>query len=425
MSVSLHRELTLLGIWLLCMWLLGLAFDAVFESLFVGVSVYLIWHLYNLNRLTVWLTKPSKQMPETRGIWDDIYYLLYNLYKRQRKARKKLAAILTRFQESTEALPYATVILNAANEIEWFNPAAKHMFNLHASQDIGQRIDNLIRLPVFIKYLNNKRYQDALEFELNQRNIQLNIIPYGSGQYLVTARDVTLNRQLNDMRRDFVSNASHELRTPVTVMSGYIEMLLESDDEAIRQPLQKIQQQSDRMKKIIDELIELAKLESATEVDETETVDVGVLLEDVYSEAIGFDQDRHTITLSGLDDNTPLVIRGRYDELRMATSNLMTNAIRYTPTGGEIDLSVGTDDKTLAIIVRDTGIGIDYEHIPRLTERFYRVDEGRSREQGGTGLGLAIVKHVLDRHHASLHIYSVPGQGSEFRCEYPRSLAGQ
>jgi len=419
---SLKRELLLLTAWMFFMLVTGAMNDSILLFLSIGLLVYVLWNLYNLNQLSKWLAKPSKHTPEVIGIWDEVYYQLYQLYQRQRKSRRKLTSILNKFQKSTQALPYATIILNALNEIEWFNPAASQMFNLHSKIDIGQRIDNLIRQPKFSRYLLKKDFSEPLRLLINNKKIVFNITPYGSGQYLISARDITSRSQLDDMRRDFISNASHELRTPLTVMSGYIEFLQHKADEQTEVPLDKIQQQIERMNRIISELIELARLESSAAVDFSAEVDIKTLLDDVYNEALSLDKNAHHIELTiKADDELTDKLHGSYDELRMAFSNLLTNAIRYTPEQGDIKLFCTTDENSLSIGVRDSGLGISYEHIPRLTERFYRVDEGRSREQGGTGLGLAIVKHVLDRHNANLHIQSEPGKGSTFRCDFPVS----
>lgn len=406
------------------MLVIGAMNNSILVFVFTGLLAYVIWNLYNLNRLSRWLANPSKQIPEVIGIWDEVYYQLYQLYKRQRRSRKKLTSILNRFKKSTQALPYATIILNKLNEIEWFNPAASQMFSLHTNIDIGQRIDNLIRQPKFAKYLVKKDFSEPLQLLINQKKIILSITPYGDGQYLISARDITSRSQLDDMRRDFISNASHELRTPLTVMSGYIEFLQHKADEMTKVPLDKVQQQIERMNNIIEELIELARLESSTAVDLSVKVKIKTLLNQVYDEALSLDKDKHHIELimeQDQDINPVLYMHGSHEELRMAFSNLLTNAIRYTPEGGKIKLFSNADDNSLSIGVQDSGIGIDYQHIPRLTERFYRVDEGRSREVGGTGLGLAIVKHVLDRHNASLHIQSAAGRGSTFRCDFPLS----
>jgi len=404
------------------MLVIGFINNSILLFLFIGLLVYVLWNLYNLNQLSKWLAKPSKHTPEVIGIWDEVYYQLYQLYQRQRKSRRKLTSILNKFQKSTQALPYATIILNTLNEIEWFNPAASQMFNLHSKIDIGQRIDNLIRQPKFSQYLLKKDFSEPLQLLINQKKIIFNITPYGSGQFLISARDITSRSRLDDMRRDFISNASHELRTPLTVMAGYIEVLQHKSDEQSEMPLDKIQQQIVRMNKIISELIELARLESSAAIDHSMEVDIKKLLNDVYNEALSLDNDKHHVelTIDACDKQTTK-LHGSYDELRMAFSNLLTNAIRYTPDQGNIKLFCAVNETTISVGVQDSGLGINYEHIPRLTERFYRVDEGRSREQGGTGLGLAIVKHVLDRHNANLYIQSESGKGSTFRCDFPVS----
>ena len=422
---SLGRELIFLSTWMFILLIIGAINNSIILFLFIGLIFYVAWHLYNLNKLTRWLSKPSKQPPEVIGIWDEVYYQIYYLYKRQRKARRKLTSILTRFQKSTQALPYATIILNELNEIEWFNPAASQLFNLHTKIDVGQRIDNLIRQPEFTRYLHKKNFNEPLKFLVSHKKILLNITSYGDGQYLLSARDITSRSQLDDMRRDFISNASHELRTPLTVISGYVEFLQHRSDNTTEVPLNKIQQQIERMNIIIEELIELARLESSSPADHTIIIDAKTLLNDVYEEALSFDRKKHNITLTidtrPLNNSSKLSLYGSYDELRMAFSNLLTNAIRYTPEGGDINLFFTTQDTGVSVGVKDNGSGVSYEHIPRLTERFYRVDEGRSREQGGTGLGLSIVKHVLDRHNATLHIQSTKGKGSTFRCDFPLS----
>ena len=383
LTPSLARELIVISTWLFILFIVGSIFGAVLWFLIIGLLAYVVWNLYNLNKLTKWLEKPSKQPPEVTGIWDDVYFQIYHLYKRQRKARKKLTSILTRFKKSTQALPYATIILNDLHEIEWFNPAAGQLFNLHASIDTGQRLDNLIRQPEFVSYLQKKKFKEPLLFTVNQKKLLLNITSYGDGQHLVSARDITTRSQLDDMRRDFISNASHELRTPLTVMSGYVEFMQHRADDKTKEPLDKIQQQIQRMNLTITELIELSRLESSPSLDFSDVVDVKTLLNDVYNEALSLDQNKHHLTLSlppeTQENATRLSLYGSYDELRMAFSNLLTNAIRYTPEEGDIELFFTSHETGTSVGVKDTGSGIDYEHIPRLTERFYRIDEGRSR----------------------------------------------
>ncbi|RDH83923.1 MAG: phosphate regulon sensor histidine kinase PhoR [endosymbiont of Galathealinum brachiosum] len=414
-SSSLQHELSLLTLWLIFMLVIGSFFGIAMTAVFVGLLGYVVWHLYNLNRLVNWLNKPSNNTPEATGIWDDAFFQLHNQYKRQRGSRKRLTKILKQFQKSTKALPYATIVLNSNNEIEWFNPASKILFGLRSGLDVGQRIDNLIRQPEFIKYLNGNNFKKPLEFDNQNQKLLLNVTSYGQGQYLLSARDITQRIKLDEMRRDFISNASHELRTPITVMSGYIETLQNNCDEINKYPVDKIYQQTIRMEKIIAELIELAKLETSSFIGTNVQIDTIALLNEVYNEAVSLDQGSHDITI----EIEPIKINGSYEEIRTAISNLLTNAVRYTPDNGFIKLTTSTDSTGSYIHVEDNGDGIGYEHISRLTERFYRVDEGRSREKGGTGLGLAIVKQILDRHGAVLQIESEINKGTVFSCYFP------
>lgn len=414
MNARLRREIIYLvaaGVFIL---ILGGLTGLTTQLLLVGLAGYLVWHLYNLSKLIKWLEKPNKVLPKSVGIWDEINYQLYHLYDRQRKARKKLKTIVNRFQDSTQALPIAAVALNKNNEIEWFNRAAGELFDLQHPRDIGNRINNLIRLPAFTAFLVKKNTTEPIDFELNHRQLNLNITPYGHKQYLLTARDITIQRQLEDMRRDFVANASHELRTPITVIAGFVEAMQEqARNSHIKAPLEKIQQQTVKMQQILEDLIILARLESTKPLLH-EQVDLAELLQLVYNDALILDRGRHRLQIS----TQRASIFGNRVELQMAVSNLVINAIRYTPENGIIKVFNTIDDDGVHIGVEDNGIGIMPEHISRLTERFYRVDPGRSRNKGGTGLGLAIVKHILDRHHALLHVHSVPGEGSLFRCDF-------
>ena len=414
MNSGLRREIINLVVSGLFIVILGALTGYTREFLIIGLLGYLAWYLYGLNKLINWLSKPTKQIPETVGIWDELYYQIYHLYQRQRKARKKLKTIVNRFQSSTQALPIAAIALNKNNEIEWFNQAAERIFNLQHTRDVGSRINNLIRQPVFTNYLVQRDFKEMIELEFNHRRLSLCITPYGHNQFLLTARDITQQQQLEDMRRDFVANASHELRTPITVISGYVETLCDNADSYIKAPLENIQKQTVRMQQILDDLIILARLESSESPLLHDRVDLEELVEQIYNDAVILDHDRHQITLS----TQTASVMGNNVELRMAITNLVTNAIRYTPDDGSIRIFISVDNDGVHVGVEDNGIGIMPEHIGRLTERFYRVDPGRSRDQGGTGLGLAIVKHVLDRHNARLHVQSIPGEGSLFRCDF-------
>ena len=414
MNSRLRREIIYLVASGLFIVILGTLTGYTLELLIAGLTGYIVWYLYNLSKLIKWLDKPTKALPDSIGIWDELYYQIYHLYLRQRKARKKLKTIVNRFQDSTQALPIAAIVLNRNNEIEWFNQAAEKTFKLQQAIDVGSRINDLIRQPVFTNYLLKRDFKEMVELEFNLRQLSLCITPYAHNQFLLTARDITQQRQLDDMRRDFVANASHELRTPITVIAGFAEAMCDQADSRIKAPLEKIQQQTVRMQQILEDLIVLARLESKEAPLLHDRVDLEELVRQIYNDALMLDHERHEIIIS----TQPASIMGNSVELQMAINNLVTNAIRYTPENGQIRLFISIDDDGVHVGVEDDGIGIMPEHIGRLTERFYRVDPGRSRAQGGTGLGLAIVKHVLDRHNASLHIDSVPGEGSLFRCDF-------
>ncbi len=414
MNSGLRSEIINLVVSGLLIFILGSLTGYTLELLIAGLIGYLAWHLYNLSKLIKWLARPTKELPESFGIWDGLYYQIYHLYLRQRKARKKLKTIANQFQDSTQALPIAAIALNKNNEIEWFNHAAERIFNLQQTKDTANRINNLIRQPVFTNYLLNRDFKEMIELEFNHRQLSLCITPYGHNQFLLTARDITQQQELDNMRRDFVANASHELRTPITVIAGYAEALCEQADEKIKGPLENIQQQTVRMQQILEDLIILARLESRESPQLHDRVDLEELIQQVYDDAVILDRGHHELIIS----TQPASIMGNRVELQMAVINLVTNAIRYTPESGVIRIFNNIDNGGVHIGVEDNGIGIMPEHIGRLTERFYRVDPGRSKEQGGTGLGLAIVKHVLDRHNASLHVDSIPGEGSLFRCDF-------
>jgi two-component system phosphate regulon sensor histidine kinase PhoR len=416
MNNALRQEGEILLTGLLFALLVGFFAGNILLWLLIALAFYAGWNLYNLARLARWLSNPGKHTPEVIGIWDEIYYQLYQLYMRQRKAKRKLSSILTRFQESTQALPYATIVLNKDKEIEWFNNAAKRMFDLRSGYDVGQRIDNLIRLPKFTQYLNKNKFDNPIEFEFKENNVMVTMTPYGNGQFLLGGHDVTQRHKLDDMRKHFIANASHELRTPLTVIAGYLEAVQEIADEGMKVPLERIQEQTERMQKLLEELISLSKLETSEVSDDLDDIFLPDLLEDIYKEAREYDLDRHQIVL----ETEELTIPGDREELRVAFSNLVTNAIRYSAEGTVIRLYCKTKDIATVVGVEDQGVGISAEHRHRLTERFYRVDPGRSREQGGTGLGLAIVKHILDRHDARLLIKSEPGKGSTFECQFNR-----
>jgi len=405
--------------------LLGLLLGHPWPFLSVALIAYFSWHLYNLYRLERWLrVERSLHPPEAGGIWGDVCNQIYLLQKRNRKRKRRLADILHRFQEATEAMPDAAVVLRENDEIEWINGAAQRYFGLHPVKDRRQRIDNLLRHPGFVQFLDSGGREPFLMPSPTDATmtLSLRVVPYGRHQRLLLARDVSQQQRLDQMRRDFVGNVSHELRTPLTVIAGFLETLEDEDsqqDPFIQRAVTLMQQQTLRMQHIVADLLLLSRLETDRAEPPRERVAVGALLAAIREDAQLLSGSRgHTIALEA---DPALQVYGAERELHSAFSNLVSNAVRYTPDGGEIRIRWWADREGAHFSVTDSGIGIPPEHIPRLTERFYRVDVGRSREIGGTGLGLAIVKHVLTRHGAVLRVESTVGKGSTFICDLPAS----
>jgi len=404
--------------------LLGALFGNTLLVLLLAFGGYLCWHLYNLQRLARWLSEGKKfRPPEASGIWDDVFEQIFRLQQRNRKRKRDLRRMLKRFHKITVALPDATVELRpGSDEIEWWNSAAARYLGFEYPRDSGQRISNLLRYPAFLDYLHRGDYERSIEMPSpvdEAIRLRVRVIPYWGNRRLVIARDMTRVQVLERTRRDFVANASHELRTPLTVVAGYLETLLESQEfgEEYAGQLHSMQRQTERMKRIVDDLMLLSRLESEAPQTDAEPVAVARLIDAIVNQAreLSGDQEHHI----ELDVEPDLCLQGREAELYSAFSNLVFNAVRYTPAGGRIAIGWKTVQGAPLFSVQDTGVGIAPQHLPRLTERFYRVDTGRPRASGGTGLGLAIVKHVLLRHHAQLSIESEPGKGSLFRCRFP------
>ncbi|TDU32529.1 PAS/PAC sensor signal transduction histidine kinase [Panacagrimonas perspica] len=404
--------------------IVGWLFDHALLGYSVAVTLYLGIQLRHLRALRQWLEAPKYvELHEPGGIWGDVFEKLLDLQKRNRKRKRKLAAIVSEFQASTAALPDGAVVLGERGEIAWFNKAAQAMLGLRGQQDVGIRIPNLIRNPEFAQYFTDNEYLGEVEVAspINRGvRIAMKIIPYGNNQRLMIVRDVSELRRLETARRDFVANASHELRTPLTVLRGYLDMI-EPESRGPgplapwRMPLNEMRAQSTRMESLINDMLKLAKLESDVDAKQ-EVLDVPSVLTRVLEEARAMSLGSHTIEAS-IDPE--LFLFGRETEAQSIFSNLVTNAIRYTPPQGRIEVRWFGDEEGAHFTVTDSGIGIADDDIPRLTERFYRVDVGRSRASGGTGLGLSIVKHALQRHEGHLEIQSQLGQGSTFLCHFP------
>lgn len=412
------KQVAYLAAWLAGAALLGMLFGAPAWWLTAALALYVahtLRYIYLLDRM---LAGGKRVGPfATRGLWAEILARVEKLRTKSRNRKKKFHRVLREIRESTGALRDGGVILNAANEIVWFNPAATRMLGLDPRTDLGRRIDNLIRHPQFVAYLAEPGGEGISipSPKIESGWIAVQIIPYGRDQSIAIIRDVTRETRLERTRRDFVANASHELRSPLTVLSGYLDTLADDDDlpESWQVPITEMLRQANRMTQILRDLMELTRLESAE-------ADAGHGFVDVCSMLKLMVRDFGTVTAVqpalNLRFETDAALLGNETELHSIFFNLLNNAVRFTPASGSVEVVWRPDAHGAALEVIDTGIGIPEEEIPRITERFYRVDPGRSRATGGTGLGLAIVKHALQRHDGVLQISSVEGKGSTFRC---------
>jgi len=377
-------------------------------------------HLLALYRLSVWLDHPGRsRLPDSGGVWTEVFARLYRLHREEEKNRAELTEWLVRFRQAMSLLPDGVVIMDDVLFMEWCNSAAEQHLGLKHDRDQGMRVTNLIRHPDFIDYIILGRYEQALTLSFKQRKLIVQIIPFENRRQILVTHDATESERIEMMRRDFIANASHELRTPLTVINGFLEIACSQPDldQATRLAhLKLMKEQGQRMQNLVEDMLTLTRLESIDYPLRPECVDMAHLLDQILQEAKALSGGRHAISLSM---EGPDIIKGGAEELRSAFSNLVSNAVRYTPDRGSIHIAWKMVDSQPQFSVQDTGIGIHAEHMTRLTERFYRVDKSRSRETQGTGLGLAIVKHVLLRHRAHLSIESEPGQGSTFTVKFP------
>jgi two-component system phosphate regulon sensor histidine kinase PhoR len=412
------RLTTAVGIGLLAGWMLG----NVWAGLAGTLALYLGWQLANLFRLEWWLRHRSyADPPDMSGVWGQSIAQIVRLHRRKRFHKQRFLQLLRQIQRSTAALPDGVVILNAQREITFLNRTAAKLLELRGRDDLGLRIDNLLRQPEFARYLQAGDFLKPLVLQPAagvERFLALQVAPYGEGQLLLLVRDVSRQMRLEAMRKDFVANASHELRSPLTVISGYLETLSQDPalDAELAPPIAEMRRQAERMTAIIRDLLELSKLEESDDAAAGTSLDIAgllaVLRKDVLARAV-HPREVHVQVDSGAK------LLGAESEIHSAFFNLVDNAAKYTPAEGSIEIRWWVDEEGGHFSVSDTGPGIPPEHLPRLTERFYRVDPGRSRATGGSGLGLAIVKHVLQRHEATLDIESSPGSGSRFTCHFP------
>ncbi len=383
-----------------------------------GTAIFLVYHLYHLAEFTQWANSGLEAaVPEARGVWDLAFSALYRRVKERRSQQRDLADALQKLRNAAEAMPDGMVILNREKNIEWCNRVAEHHLGINFFQDFDQPIVNLIRQQSFADFLASNDSARPLELNSDREGaplLSLQLIPYSEGRSLLLSRDISRIESLETVRQDFIANVSHELRTPLTVLGGFLETFetVPLNSDQAKQYIGLMQAQTDNMQHLVENLLTLSSLESNDNQSAIQTIDINILLTRLHADVQALSAGRHTITL---DVASGATLQGNEAEIFSAFTNLITNAIRYTPAGGEIKLRWFTTENANIFEVRDNGIGIDSEHIPRVTERFYRVDRSRSRQTGGTGLGLSIVKHIAARHHARLEIESKVGKGSVFR----------
>jgi len=417
LSVLAGVLLVALILWAGSGWVAALGFLAGVQAF---VMLRRLWQEFRLAR---WLENPDEvEPPDATGTWGDIFYRLQKLQRRQKASRGQLTSALEQFEHAAMAVPDGMVILNRSEQIEWCNPASRTYMGLDCERDRGQFIRYLLRQAQFLDFLDAADYSRRLVCKspgCRELILSLQLVPFGESQKLLVARDITDLERVDAMRRDFIANVSHELRTPLTVVGGFVETLADAPDlpaAESRHYFDLMLDHTRRMQHLLDDLLTLSRLESADHTLKDELVNVPELAQALKAEAESLSRGRHRVSLQCQSE---ACLKGSLQEIRSALGNLVSNAVRYTPEGGEITLAWRERNGEGVFSVIDTGEGIAAEHIPRLTERFYRVDRSRSRETGGTGLGLAIVKHVLTRHGARLEIQSVPGKGSTFSAVFP------
>ncbi|MCV2402075.1 phosphate regulon sensor histidine kinase PhoR [Marinomonas sp. C2222] len=403
--------------------IIGLIIGQLLGVLLLYVLGTLYWQLYQLYQFHFWLRHSGKaNPPEAKGIWGEVFNSVYRLQKKQRKSKRRMQQALKRIENSTAALKEGVIMADHQGNLEWWNQSAAHFFGLMWPTDRGQAITNIVRSPDFFRYFSQKRFGEPLIIKspsVDDTFLEIQTTLYDQNDHLIFIRDVTRMHLLEQMRTDFVANASHELKTPLTVIKGYLETLdMFKDDlpKSMQKGITNMTDQSERMEMLIEDLLLLSRLESDDEREEAQWLNILDIIRPILETTTSIASSSHEIKINIPADAR---VNGSFKELYSAFSNLIINAVKYSPDGGEITIEWRTSLTTDELRVSDSGVGIDPWHIPRLTERFYRVDKGRGSQTGGTGLGLAIVKHVLSHHDAKLDISSEPGEGSTFSCCFP------
>ena len=418
------NEITYLSMIIITSIFVGYIFDEILLFITLSLLGYIFFMLRNLFKFHNWVADRDKELPDAQGYWGEIFNELHILENQKKKQQKLLSTALSRFKKAAEALPDGVVILSQHNFIEWVNPIASTSLGISYPQDSGQKISNLIRHPKFQHYLEENNFSKTITFPApnnTENTLTMQIIPFGYKQKMIFCRDITHITKLEEMRTTFVSNVSHEMRSPLTVLSGYLEMFSDNppqDEKSFKLGIENMYQQAMRMQRLVTDLLALSKMETAP-VEHTKLVDVSTLLISLKENAEILSKDKHHKISLNADEQ--LNLRGNVDELHSLFANLINNAVRYTPENGEITITWKKANDKAVFSVKDNGNGIASKHISHLTERFYRADVDRSRESGGTGLGLAIAKYAVERHDGSLGISSELGKGSTFSCYFPSS----
>lgn len=423
MKASLAREFNRLLLLVVVAGIAALSFNSLWPIV-LALGAYIFWSTRQLFGLYEWLTREQhEEPPDSSGLWGELYTRLEHLFRQEKRARNDLHTIIERAQSSVNALTDGVILIDQDGRLEYFNTAAERLLGFSRSKDTGQPLTNLMRDPLFTDYLRRGKFLQPIEFPApkdDSRTLQCLVTEFGQGEQLILVRDITRLHNLEQMRKDFVANVSHELKTPLTVLKGYLETLLDSvddDQRALRRALEQMNQQSCRMEALVHDLLLLSRLENTASDNTHHAVALQPMLERMKEDAISLAAGRgHRVMLEVAPDAR---ISGNASELESAFGNLITNAVKYTPDNGDIQIRWWQDEGGAYFSVSDNGIGIDARHIPRLTERFYRPDTSRVTQTGGTGLGLAIVKHVMLRHGGRLEIRSQLGKGSTFTCHFP------
>lgn len=418
------QDLRILLFFLIIASLVGFGIGHFWGCIAAAFILFVVMQLRALYLVNDWIAnRPYEVPPNLNGIWGALLFNIYRSQRQERVVQAEMVGLIDRAQSSLVALAEAVVLTDELHQIEWWNPAAERLLGIQ-ELDRGRNILGILRQPAFVEYFNNMEQQpDGIKLKSSlheDRYVQIKLTRFGLESRLVVAYDVTRVHNLEQMRKDFVDNISHELRTPLTVLSGYLETFTDQEDfnPRWRRPFEQMQAQTKRMNALVNDLLLLSRLENNKQLAKNQIVDMPSLMNQLFDDAQAYNSEYSHILNLDIDSHCDLI--GSDVELASAFGNLITNAIKYTPKGGVITIGWHDDQEHGYFTVEDNGIGIDPKHLPRLTERFYRVDSARSRQTGGTGLGLAIVKHVLMQHGAHLEVDSKPNQGSCFKAVFPK-----